>query len=144
MNDDDVGALTDRMDINDLCARYAMCLSRHLLDEIVSLFTPDGVYHAFGEEYSMEVLPDLIAAAPRGQLIVNTPLIELDGDQASGSQNYVFIAQQTHEMRLAWYDDVYVRTEEGWRFASRATTFLRRSGGFDSGDAHDPVRPRVE
>ena len=35
-------------------------------------------------------------------------------------------------MRLAWYEDEYVRTADGWRIRSRSTTFMRRSGGFDS------------
>jgi hypothetical protein len=43
-------------------------------------------------------------------------------------------------MRLAWYDDEYVRTGDGWRIRTRSTTFMRRSGGFDHGKAHDPSR----
>ena len=43
-------------------------------------------------------------------------------------------------MRLAWYNDEYVRTPDGWRIHRRSTTFMRRSGEFDSGNAHDPAR----
>ena len=68
------------------------------------------------------------------------PLVEFDGDTATGVQHYVFIDQTTHEMRLAWYDDEYVRTPDGWRIRRRSTTFMRRNGGFDSGNAHDPAR----
>ena len=55
-------------------------------------------------------------------------------------QHYVFIDQTSHEMRLAWYSDEYVRTAEGWRIKTRSTTFMRRSGEFDHGNAHDPAR----
>jgi hypothetical protein len=33
-----------------------------------------------------------------------------------------------------------VRTADGWRIRTRSTTFMRRSGGFDHGNAHDPAR----
>lgn len=130
----------DLVEITDLCARYALHLSRSEPDQIVGLFVPDGSYRAFGETYSMEAFPRLIASAPQGQLIVNPPVVAFDGDTATGEQHYVFINQQTHDMRLAWYSDEYRRTDGGWRFVSRSTTFLRRHGGSDSGNQHDPVR----
>jgi hypothetical protein len=40
---------------------------------------------------------------------------------------------------LAWYSDEYRRTPEGWRISRRSTTFLRKSGGYDHGIAHDPL-----
>ena len=43
-------------------------------------------------------------------------------------------------MRLAWYNDEYVRTPDGWRIHRRSTTFMRRRGGYDSGNAYDPPR----
>ena len=136
----DPSTLADRLEITDLCARYAMHLSRCEVDEIVELFLPDGTYTAFGEVYEMDVFPKLIASAPRGQLIVNSPVITFNGDEAGGQQHYTFTNQQTHEVRLAWYSDQYRRTDDGWRFANRSTTFLRRSGGLDSGNTHDPMR----
>lgn len=134
-------SIEDQLALSDLTNRYAMHLSRHEIPEIVALFVPDAVYRAFNTDYSMVEFPDLIAAAPRGQLIVNAPLVEVDGDSGTGSQHYIFVDQQSHDMRLAWYDDEYRRTPDGWRFASRSTTFLRRHGGTDHGKAHDPVRP---
>ena len=134
-------SVEDQLAITDLTTRYAMHLSRHEVADLVALFVPDASYHAFNTEYTMTDFPALLEAAPRGQLLVNPPLVEVDGDGGSGSQHYVFIDQQTHEMRLAWYDDLYRRTDEGWRFVRRSTTFLRRHGGTDHGKAHDPVRP---
>jgi hypothetical protein len=81
----------------------------------------------------------LLAAAPRGQFIGNMPVVEVDGDRATGKQHFVFIDQTTHAMRLGWYNDEYVRTTDGWRIQKRATTFMRKHGGFDSGIAHDPL-----
>ena len=85
-------------------------------------------------------MPELLAAAPRGQFIGNMPVVDFDGeDRATGIQHYVFIEQKTHAMRLAWYQDEYRRTPDGWRIHRRSTTFLRKHGGFDSGRQHDPL-----
>jgi len=131
----------DQLAIQDLTTRYAMHLSRHEVADLVALFTDDAVYHAFGTDYSMTDFPALLESAPRGQLIVNPPLVDVSGDDGTGSQHYIFVDQRTHDMRLAWYDDLYRRTPDGWRFLRRTTTFLRRHGGLDHGRAHDPVRP---
>ncbi len=72
-------------------------------------------------------------------LDVFTPDVEFEGDRASGKQHFAFIDQQTHAMRLGWYNDEYVRTPDGWRIRRRATTFMRKHGGFDSGHQHDPL-----
>ncbi len=134
-------SVEDQLAIQDLTTRYATHLSRHDVPALVDLFTADGIYHAFDTDYSMAEFPALIEAAPRGQLILNPPLIELEGDEGTGSQHYIFIDQRTHETRLAWYDDVYRRTPDGWRFVRRSTTFLRRHGGTDRGRQDDPARP---
>ena len=134
-------SIEDQLAIQDLTTRYAMHLSRHEVDDVVALFLPDAIYQAFNTDYSMLDYPALLEAAPRGQLIVNPPLVDIVGDAGSGSQHYLFIDQSTHDMRLAWYDDAYERTADGWRFARRSTTFLRRHGGMDHGKDHDPVRP---
>ncbi len=136
----DPSTVSDRLEISDLCARYAMHLSRYEIDELVELFLPDGTYTAFGEVYGMDLFPKLVSSAPRGQLIVNPVVIIFDGDEASGEQHYTFTDQRTHDVRLAWYSDQYRRTTHGWRFVNRSTTFLRRSGGYDRGNTHDPVR----
>ena len=101
--------------------------------------TPDGEYNAFGTPYTLERFPALLEAAPRGQFIGNMPVVELDGDTATGMQHFVFIDQTTHAMRIGWYKDEYVRTADGWRIRRRSTTFMRKHGGFDSGRQHDPL-----
>ena len=129
----------DLVEIHELCSRYMAFASQFVVDQWLEVFTPDAVYHAFGTDYTVERMPDLLAAAPRGQFIGNMPVVEFDGDRATGIQHYVFIDQKTHDMRLAWYKDEYVRTKDGWRIRRRATTFLRKHGGFDSGRQHDPL-----
>jgi SnoaL-like domain len=136
---DDTRRTADLVEIHELCSRYMAYASQFVVDQWLEVFTPDGKYEAFGTTYPLDKLPALLEAAPRGQFIGNMPVVEFDGDRATGVQHYVFIDQKTHDMRLAWYRDEYVRTKDGWRIRRRATTFLRKHGGFDSGRQHDPL-----
>ena len=132
--------MADVLEIQQLAARYMMLSARKDNDHWLDVFTPDGVYHAFGTPYGLDDFPGLLISAPPGQYIGNAPVVEFDGDTATGVQHYVFIDQTTHEMRLAWYSDEYVRTADGWRIRERSTTFMRRNGAFDHGKEHDPAR----
>jgi hypothetical protein len=131
--------VADLVEVHQLCARYMMLASQFVPDRWLEVFTPDGEYNAFGTPYTLERFPALLAAAPRGQFIGNMPVVQFDGDTATGMQHFVFVDQTTHAMRLGWYNDQYVRTEEGWRIRRRSTTFMRKHGGFDSGRQHDPL-----
>jgi SnoaL-like domain len=95
-----------------------------------------GCYSAFGDTYSLEEFPALVAAAPTGLFLTGTPAIELTGDTATGTQPLCFVDHATHDMRIGYYNDTYVRTSGGWRLRTRAMTFIRRNG------AHDSGRPR--
>jgi hypothetical protein len=136
----DTQEMADLIEIQQLTARYMAFSARKEEGRWLEVFTPDGEYHAFGTPYGLDDFPMLLNSAPPGQYIGNVPVVEFDGDTATGVQHYVFIDQTTHDMRLAWYNDEYVRTAEGWRIRRRSTTFMRRKGGFDSGNAHDPAR----
>ena len=136
---DDPQRIADLVELHALCARYMSYTSQFVEDRWLDVFTPDAEYNAFGTAYTLERFPALLAAAPRGQFIGNMPVVEIDGDRAAGVQHFVFIDQQTHAMRLGWYRDEYHRTADGWRIHRRATTFMRKHGGFDSGRQHDPL-----
>ena len=123
----------DLVEIHALCARYMMYTSQFVEDRWLDVFTPDVVYTAFGTPYSLDRFPALLDAAPRGQFIGNMPVVELDGDRATGKQHFIFVAQATHDMRLGWYNDEYLRTSDGWRIQRRSTTFMRKTGDFDGG-----------
>lgn len=131
----------DLVEIHALCARYMAYTSQFVQDRWRDVFTADVVYSAFGTPYTIERFPALLEAAPRGQFIGNMPVVDFadDPDRATGQQHYVFIEQATHNMRIGWYNDEYVRTGDGWRIRRRSTTFMRKHGGFDSGVQHDPL-----
>lgn len=131
----------DIVEIQQLLAKYAVTITQQDIDGLLEVFTPDGTYSAFGETYALERFPVLVDAAPKGLFLTGTALVDLDGDTATGTQPLCFIDQSTHDMRIGYYRDTYVRTEDGWRLRTRAMTFIRRSGAHDSGRPHAVGRP---
>jgi hypothetical protein len=135
-------AIEDLIEIQHLLAKYAVGMTKNDVNYVVrEVFAPDGSYSAFGDTYGVDDFPALAAAAPKGLYLVGPPVLEVDGDAARGEQPLCFVDQTNHETRLGWYTDTFRRTPEGWRLATRKTTFLRRSGARDSGRQHDPRRP---
>ncbi len=128
------------MEICQLLARYAVTITRGDIDGLLAVFTPDGSYSAFGDTYPLAEFPDLVAAAPRGLFLTGTPVIELSAGNepstATGTQPLCFIDQATHDLRIGYYNDTYVRTGGGWRLRTWAMTFMRRNGAHDSGRPH--------
>ena len=47
-------------------------------------------------------------------------------------------------MRIGYYSDTYVRTDDGWRLKTRAMTFIRRSGDHDSRQAARDRQARAD
>ncbi|WP_245883389.1 nuclear transport factor 2 family protein [Streptomyces hyaluromycini] len=137
-----MSATDDLMEIQQLLARYAVAMTRGDVDRVLGVFTPDGSYSAFGDTYPLDEFPALIAAAPKGLFLVGTPVVELDGDTAAGTQPLCFVEHTEHRMRIGYYNDTYVRTPAGWRLRTRAMTFIRRSGAHDSGRPHAFERSR--
>ncbi len=133
--------IADVIELQQLLARYAVGMTRDDVEAVMEVFTADGTYSAFGDTYPLVDFPTLVAAAPKGLFMVGPPVFDLEGDEGTGQQPLCFVDQKTHAMRIGYYSDTYRRTEHGWRLATRAMTFLRKSGAQDSGRAHDPTRP---
>ena len=134
--------IEDVIELQQLLARYAVGMTKGDVDAVVEVFTPDGTYSAFGEIYALGDWPALVAAAPKGLFLCGDPELEIDGDSGTGQVPLLFIDQTNHRMRMGWYSDTYRRTDDGWRLVTRSMTFLRRDGSIDSGNPHDPRRPK--
>lgn len=136
----------DLVEIQQLLAKYAVTITQGDIDGLISVFTPDGTYSAFGSTYTLARFPELVDATPKGLFMTGTALVNLDDeapDKATGTQPLCFIEQSKHDMRIGYYNDTYVRTAEGWRLKTRAMTFIRRSGDHDSGRPHAIGRPEA-
>jgi hypothetical protein len=131
----------DLVEIQQLLARYAVTITQGDIAGLLSVFTQDGSYSAFGDTYPLADFPALVEAAPKGLFLTGTALVDVSGDTATGTQPLCFIDHATHDMRIGYYRDTYARTPDGWRLRTRAMTFIRRSGVHDSGRPHAFERP---
>jgi ketosteroid isomerase-like protein len=125
--------ISDRLEIQDLLARYSDAIDRHDLDSLDPLFTEDAVidYSEFGgprgtlatvKAFLAEVLP---LHAGHYHLVGST-IVDLDGDTAavrSICHNPMVLHGSEDRQQLylcgLWYRDKMVRTPAGWRIRER-------------------------
>ena len=56
--------IEDIVEIQQLLAKYAVTITQGDIDGLIGVFTPDGTYSAFGDTYTLDRFPELVAAAP--------------------------------------------------------------------------------
>ena len=129
--EDRVRALEDREEIVKLKARYVNYNdggwngpSHAHPNEVAEMFVEDGVWdgtpyagRAEGREQIRELFRKF-AAMPFVIHYVTNPLIEIDGDRATGHW-HALVTATLPDGSAAWilgiYDERYVRTSKGWR-----------------------------
>lgn len=125
--------ISDRLEIQDLFARYSFAIDDRDWDALDHIFTPDaqidysetgGAKGSFAEIKSW--LPGALERFPRFQHMVATTKLDIAGDEAR-SRTILFNPmvhraddgiEQVFFIGL-WYRDRLVRTPEGWRIAER-------------------------
>ena len=125
--------VSDRLEIQEVMARYCQTIDRGDWDSFRSLFTANAVldFTAFGGpvgdvETLIAFIQPALASAKASHHMVSTVVIDLDGDTANvRSAGHVPITlalpqdgEHTSFSGL-WYNDVFVRTSTGWRIKSR-------------------------
>ena len=122
----------DRQAIHDLITDYCYTFDSADHDTFAALFSEDAVFGRAGSEVrGREAIRDLVAnrwveePTPRRHLVSNIRLQEPDEDgSVRGKAMFLVTIATTGESRArilatGWYDDVYVRTAEGWKFRYR-------------------------
>jgi SnoaL-like domain len=120
--------LEDKEAIRELFSEYCFRMDEFRFSELGSLFTADGEWIA---PYAWARGPDDIAALmarniptePRRKHFIMNSLIQLDGDRATARTSYLVVLQATGAGLVpsvaGTYEDVLVRTPDGWRFRER-------------------------
>lgn len=124
--------MSDIEDIRALVHSYADAVCRRDTDQWAANWTDDATWDIGGgaSEGKDAVVADWVAAMDGMQSVVHTVSngnATLDGDDGVGRwyfQEHVVPAGSTPGMLLAYYDDVYRRVDDAWRFASRLMTLL--------------------
>jgi uncharacterized protein (TIGR02246 family) len=124
---------SDRAEIDDLIAEYALALDADDIEGCVALFTEDSEYRVFGKTL---VGPDrvrrMFTRAPRGMHLTGVSRVQIDGDTATGRTQVLFVDAATHAMRPALYDDEFVKVDGRWRIRRRRCRFLTAAGLSDT------------
>ena len=125
--DAELQALLDRDAIRDLARRYAHCVWQNDLDGLVALFAEDGEMDPGtrppirGRAALADGFREMLAGAALFMPFVQQHVVDVDGDRATGTC-YVDLRADVEKKSMiggGWYEDRYVRTTEGWRFAAR-------------------------
>jgi hypothetical protein len=122
-------ARNDEHEITTLLAQYGNHLDRGDHEAWVQLFTTDGEFLVYGRSFAgHDGLRRMALGAPPGLHMAGLPLVQVDGDQATAQQSFLFVDQVTRETRIGFYDDVLRRERGRWLLQSRRSTFLTPSG----------------
>jgi ketosteroid isomerase-like protein len=120
-------ALVDAEEIRNLARRYAHCVWQKDAEGAVDLFTEDGVMDMgdraalVGREAMLQSYRDTVTTA-EFRPFVHNHVLDIDGDDATGTVYLDLRARIDGQAMIGhgYYDDVYVRTDAGWKFKSRA------------------------
>lgn len=147
-----VQRLEDIEEIRKLKAAYcAACDDDHNGDAVAALFVPDGTWGAAGrppESGQQEIAAFMYGVRNSGQMIrsahqVFNPVIEVDGDRATGDWRFLMMYTTADEKAfvriIGTYHETYVRTADGWKFQSLEVTIEER-GTYATADGNVPSR----
>jgi ketosteroid isomerase-like protein len=139
----------DELAIRALVARYADAVCRRDPDAWAATWAQDccwdlgGGRVVTGRAETLDLWRTAIAKYDWVGQVVTSGLVEVAGDRASGWWYIIEFnrrAQGDATLHLGHYDDKYVRTADGWQFASRTMHMLYR-GAMDPGVV-TPLPPR--
>jgi len=134
-----VQEISDRLEIQELIARYSYALDSRNFDALDELFTPDAVldYTATGAiRGSLAEMKEFVANAftmfEGTQHLTTQTLLTFDGDgntahgKSACHNPMVFGGELKPKMMIVglWYSDTFVRTPDGWRFKERVEELL--------------------
>jgi hypothetical protein len=124
--------LSDRTELQDLITAYSYAIDFHRWDELDDIFTPDATldFRATGGESGdfatmKQWLARTLDMFTGHQHLVATSQLELRGDSATGRticHNPMYLDVDGKQQLLLvglWYLDEFVRTQQGWRIATR-------------------------
>lgn len=120
--------LEDIEAIRQLKALYCdICDDDHNPGRIVEIFTEDGIWEGrgIGKATGLQEIRELFAGFQRAirfsQHMVQNPMIEIDGDCATGRWYFLGMFTMEKDGKPLWqscrYEETYRRTSDGWKIA---------------------------
>ena len=139
----DIQHIRDRIEIDDLLARYARALDYRNFEELDAIFTADATFDAgglgspTGPAAIREMISGTIGHLDATQHLVGKSLVEFSADGDEAEVRTYLISQHIRESAPGpvkhyflggeYYDKV-VRTPDGWRIAYRRLDRMWKQG----------------
>lgn len=135
--------ISDRIEIDELLARYSRALDYRNFDELEQIFTPDGEFdagglgHPHGPAAIRAMIEGTIGDLDATQHLVGKSIIEFSEDGNSAEVRTYLISQHIRESAPGpvkhyflggEYADRVVRTADGWRIAYRRLDRMWKQG----------------
>lgn len=139
----DLRQMNDRIEIDELLARYSRALDFRQFEELEGIFTPDGEFdagglgHPHGPAAIREMIEGTIGGLDSTQHLVGKSIIEFSEDGDSAEVRTYLISQHIRESAPGpvkhyflggEYADRVVRTADGWRIAYRRLDRMWKQG----------------
>ena len=135
--------LNDRIEIEELLARYSRALDHRQWADLEAIFTPDGEFdagglgHPHGPAAIRAMIEGTIGGLDATQHLVGKSIIEFSADGDSAEVRTYLISQHIRESAPGpikhyflggEYADRVVRTSDGWRIAYRRLDRMWKQG----------------
>ena len=128
----------DEHQIHRTLGAYCQHYDDGRFDEWADLFTDAAAFEfpgrrARGREAIRSLMETVHAAGPGGKHMTANTLVDVDGDSASATTDYLFVQPEGGGLAIVAagrYHDRLVRSDGRWRFAERVITMVG-----DEGDA---------
>jgi hypothetical protein len=122
-------SIDDRLAVEDLISDYALALDRDDVDAVLALFVPDGVFETYGREFAgHDRLRRMLESAPKGLHLAGRTRISSREGGATVRKQLMFVDAQTHETRLALYEDQVEKVDGQWMFRRITCQFIGPDG----------------
>lgn len=117
----------DYIAITNLLAEYTLASDESRHEDWANLFAKDGEMHAFRRVWKgHDELVSFISAAPEGIHICGLPRVDIKGDRADVTVNFMFAQFADKKIwSMGLYVNELVKTAEGWRYQTLKIKILK-------------------
>ena len=125
--------MNDKLEINELVARYADAVCRRDQSAWADTWAEDGLWQlpgapeTRGRDNIVALWANAMAGFPFVAQLINNGTVDVEGDTASGRwylTEHLKLPDGDIMFNIGVYQDSYVKTAGGWKFSERHYTVL--------------------
>jgi hypothetical protein len=132
VDETEIRALADELEIRKLVARYADAVTRYDPDAWIETWAADGCWNLAGKiseghEGLRTTFTDLVGLFERVIQLPQDGILGIEGDRGTGRWSMIELGRSLSgapSLTVGTYRDIYRREESGWRFGERHFDFI--------------------